>query len=117
MAVAEGGNRYGWEERTKQKCRYLLPHIPFRTEVRHQVILGTYSVRGQTADTIRTSADVVQMGRGNPSAVAANTTSIARSIILEARRRCKIQCVVSARLAQCVSATWLIFYSMPMESI
>ena len=85
-----------------------LPHIPLGSETRYQVVLGAHHVPWQTADPVRSHADVVHMDIRNARSVAADAARIARRVIREPPRRCKVQVVKRPGLPQSMSAIILV---------
>lgn len=84
-----------WNQKTNKEAlaapSYLFPHIPRRAKTGHQVVFGPDGFRGQAADTVRTSADVIQVGNRDSRAVAANAARVTGSLgVLESRWRSKV---------------------------
>lgn len=75
----------------------LFSHVPGGPKTRHHVVPGPHHVAVQTADPIRPCVDVVHMGVRDARPVATDAACVAVGLILEPRRRSKVQVRESPR--------------------
>ena len=81
---------------------FFSPHIPFRPQTKGHVILCPHAIRRETTDPIGAIADVVQMGCRYAGPATMHAARIASTVcmILEARRRRKVEIVIRPRFPQ-----------------
>jgi hypothetical protein len=84
-------------------------HVPLRTQIGCDIILGANSINREAANTVSTGTDITGMGSRDSGSVAANAATIAgRITVLETSWGRKVQRREDTRFPQCMPAGLLV---------